>query len=439
MYVNTLITLQENLATYAVDGKKVSGHVTISSPGMIKCYIQNLRGQGRGQEYAFYVLSKTHNKGIRIGKLSNQKESKWRVNEKDIEGSGLKLEELDAAAIVAEDSMRGADTIAMGFKNNRYIIIPLIDAIVKGRSNKTKSSNRTEKDSNWKLKETSSTNTWATINNSMGSNTQGMPEQGIGSNIQEMPVQEIESNTQGIMPKEMESNSQDMMNQVNNDNTTGNEETLEEGDINKQPIYQKGLTKTSNTEGTETDELELIKVAQNLQEVEPEPAIMKQTYGGTPCATSNLPPASAVRERDKEQTFNRCSKELADIVAKLKMDKELKEKISAIESEIESLTRCQDTSSGNTQSSMEETLERHYTAKQIQQEIPMDSSPKNAVHFIQHCMSESVNDNVDFKCVKEPVMKKSDVTLEEVDYISEIDRKIQEIEERRKQEINKEN
>lgn len=131
MYVNTLITLQENLTTYAVEGKKVSGHVTVNSPGMIKCYVQNLKGQELGHKYAFYVFSKTHNKAIRLGELGKNKETHWIVSEKNVEGSGIKLEDLDAAAVVAENNMRGADTIAMGFKNSRYMIIPLIDDIVK--------------------------------------------------------------------------------------------------------------------------------------------------------------------------------------------------------------------------------------------------------------------------------------------------------------------
>ncbi len=45
MYVNTLISLQENIPTYGVEGKTVTGHVTISTPGIIKCYVQNLKKQ----------------------------------------------------------------------------------------------------------------------------------------------------------------------------------------------------------------------------------------------------------------------------------------------------------------------------------------------------------------------------------------------------------
>lgn len=63
MYVNILITLQENLSTYGIDGKKVTGHVTLNSPGLIKCYVQNLRKSTNGQTYALYAFSKAKDKG----------------------------------------------------------------------------------------------------------------------------------------------------------------------------------------------------------------------------------------------------------------------------------------------------------------------------------------------------------------------------------------
>ena len=134
MYVNTLITLQENLSTYGIDGKKVTGHVTITSPGLIKCYVQNLKKQPSGQTYALYAFSKTKDKGVRLGNLGSEKETKWITNGKNIENSGINIEEIDGVAIVVEDNMRGADTILMGFKNNRYMIIPLIDDIFKKKT-----------------------------------------------------------------------------------------------------------------------------------------------------------------------------------------------------------------------------------------------------------------------------------------------------------------
>lgn len=133
MYVNTLITLQENFSTYGLDGNKVTGHVILNSPGLIKCYVQNLKQSISGQTYALYVFSKDKDKGVRVGALSSNKETKWMVEAKDIGGSGITLEEVDGVAIVSEDNQRGADTILMGFKNNRYMIIPLIDQITRKR------------------------------------------------------------------------------------------------------------------------------------------------------------------------------------------------------------------------------------------------------------------------------------------------------------------
>ena len=62
MYVNNLISLQENISTYGIDGQKVTGHVTLSSPGMIRCYVQNLKALPAGNNYVFCVFSKTNNR-----------------------------------------------------------------------------------------------------------------------------------------------------------------------------------------------------------------------------------------------------------------------------------------------------------------------------------------------------------------------------------------
>ena len=80
MYVNNLISLQENISTYGIDNSKVTGHVTLSSPGMIKCYVQNLKPSSSNNGYVFCVFSKHHNKGIKLGKLLTQKETKWLVD-----------------------------------------------------------------------------------------------------------------------------------------------------------------------------------------------------------------------------------------------------------------------------------------------------------------------------------------------------------------------
>lgn len=131
MYVNTLITLQENLPTYAQPGQHIMGHVTLMSPGWIKCYVQNLKPATNESKYTFFIFSKAHQKGIRLGELSTQKETKWLVNEANIEESGLTLNDIDGVCIVDETETNGADTIAMGFMNGRYIIMPMIETILR--------------------------------------------------------------------------------------------------------------------------------------------------------------------------------------------------------------------------------------------------------------------------------------------------------------------
>ena len=73
MYVNELITLQENASTYGEPGKSLSGHITMRSPGRIMCYVQNLQKQSPGNTYGLYLFSKARNKGVRIGELSTER------------------------------------------------------------------------------------------------------------------------------------------------------------------------------------------------------------------------------------------------------------------------------------------------------------------------------------------------------------------------------
>ena len=127
MYVNNLISLQENISTYGIDGHKVTGHVTLSSPGMIRCYIQNLKSLPTSNNYIFCVFSKAQNRGVKLGQLGTQKETRWLVEEKNILGSGLKLEDIDGVALVVDYEMRGIETVAVGFMRERYMLFPIID------------------------------------------------------------------------------------------------------------------------------------------------------------------------------------------------------------------------------------------------------------------------------------------------------------------------
>ena len=130
MYVNTLISLQENIPTYGVEGKTVTGHVTISTPGIIRCYVQNLK-QTNNRTFELYVLSSKQDTGVRIGELGKEKETKWRVDEHSVMGSNIALKDIDGVAIIVkENELRGVDAILLGFKNERFTVLPILESIV---------------------------------------------------------------------------------------------------------------------------------------------------------------------------------------------------------------------------------------------------------------------------------------------------------------------
>ncbi len=130
MYVNTLISLQENIPTYGVEGKTVTGHVTISTPGIIKCYVQNLK-QTNNRKFELYVISSKQNTGVKIGELGEEKETKWRVDEQNVMGGTIALKDIDGVAIIVkENELRGVDAILLGFKNERFTILPILESIV---------------------------------------------------------------------------------------------------------------------------------------------------------------------------------------------------------------------------------------------------------------------------------------------------------------------
>jgi len=564
MYVNTLITLQENLATYAVNGKKVTGHVTINSPGIIKCYVQNLKSVESGVKYTCFAFSKAQDKGVRLGELGTHKESKWLVEEKNVQGSGLKLEDLDAVAIVAENQMRGADTIAMGFKNNRYIIIPMIDDIIKrmpsigsqvvkpdpiveGTHSITKSSNN--KNTSYSLKEGYSSNSSVSANTSnqgsgsnqgtqqntgntmpnqgtnwsqgSGSNqgtqqntgntmaNQGMNwSQGNGSNqgaqqntTNTMPNQGMnwsqgngsnqgaQQNTTNTMPNQgmnwsqgsgsnqgAQQNNNSMMEStavqqaemtqvsnipVNNNNTYGQGETLEESDFTKVPILKNEFEAKLATESIENEDAELIKIAEKLNETEKEPAIQKGVKSGIPYASN---PATATVVRDDEEQLvhtteiiEKTSEELKRIIAKLKDDKEIKEKILDIEKQVQNIRQSPEEYRATDKSKVEQTLEKNYVSKQRQdtdereqfepvinveddlkefiQEEEIDTSPKKALAFIKSHLNSNMQEDVnDSEAAEKITLEQQESIQNEIDYIKEIDRRIQDIAERRRQE-----
>ena len=528
MYVDTLITLQENLTTYAVDGKKVSGHVTINSPGMIKCYVQNLKGFGSGHEYMCYAFSKAYNKGVRIGALSTQKESRWRVNEKDVAGSGLSLSDLDAVAIVAENGMRGTDTVLMGFKNNRYMIIPLIDDMVKaGQKAKSQEKKQVEckesklvnhkniiqpdavvegenpvskindgkKDGGLKLQEnqqnantsgtvssvvTTPSNIWTPIHSNQtmmqpangennmsvqsGNANHNMPNQ----NQEQQPIdqgsimsaqngnanynnmanqsQEEQPTDQGIIMSAQNGNANHNMTNQNQQ-----QQSIDQGNpsnmnykASKTPVLgEYEFDAIVATEGLEDNTSTLTKQAENLPEVEKAPAVSTSVKSGEGYATSINQEASVVRKEQNMDEMERIADELAqeleNIIAKLKGEGIATEKLLEVEKQIEAI--------GNTARSysMEQTLENRYTSQQAresdeniednlvnhEEKVIGDTSPKNAITYIKGCMSTGDTKQAFSKL---PIADNECDISEEIDYLSEMDRKIQEIEQRRKNE-----
>lgn len=540
MYVNTLITLQENLTTYAVAGKKVTGHVTINSPGMIKCYIQNLKGQeSESMTYSFYAFSKVMNKAVRIGNLSKHKETRWLVDETNIEGSGIKLEDLDAVAVVMENSMRGADTVAMGFKNNRYIIIPLIDEAIKKlpwmkdkQADKNESSKKeqaiekkTEKSSIQNIdsekkqksyvvtkenkpmvkseathevshpvgitKNTSDSSSMklnsyesskpqsGSMNTSMGvANNKAdekmladdlKPDQGMDITISNMQVQgsiasqesiESKGNTasqDSMKSQESTASQENIQYQGNNNNTVVEIQSSGESDFIKGQLSAKSeFCETMPMDNLSDEELQLMKIAKKLQEVDREPTIKKVEEADNPVSLNNTSSDSKAREEEDsiDEALQKTSEELRSIIERLNGDMQIKEKIESIERQIEKISELSRDQKATDKPRLEQTIEKQYLGKQDQanherrnivgiseqneiedvtQQVQEDTSPQNALNFIKDSMNK-------FPPVKPQEKASENKSLlneqrrveEEVDYISKIDQKIREIEERRK-------
>lgn len=117
------------MPTYGADGDKVTGHVTIKSPGLIKCYIQNLKKPKDNMEYIFCLMSKGKNRGVKIGNVGEEKETRWLVNQNNINGSGLKLEDIDGMAVVMDAKNKAPETVLLGFVKDRYQVYHIIDEL----------------------------------------------------------------------------------------------------------------------------------------------------------------------------------------------------------------------------------------------------------------------------------------------------------------------
>nr|WP_054740078.1 DUF6128 domain-containing protein [Cellulosilyticum ruminicola] len=85
----------------------------------------------KNRTFELYVLSSKKNTGVKIGKLGEEKETKWRVEEKNIMGGSLELKDIDGVAIVVkENDHRSVDAILVGFKNERFTVLPILESIV---------------------------------------------------------------------------------------------------------------------------------------------------------------------------------------------------------------------------------------------------------------------------------------------------------------------
>ena len=560
MYVNTLITLQENLSTYGIDGKKVTGHVTITSPGLIKCYVQNLKKQIDGRTYAFYAFSKTKDKGIRLGSLSNDKETKWIIDGKNIGNAGINLEELDGVAIVVEDDMRGADTILIGFKSNRYMIIPLIDEIYKKRlrpgntaakadssvsspvkpgglanpsakasssvsspvklGDSVNSSAKTSSSVSSPVKLGDSANSLAKASSSVSSPVK-LGDSATSSAKASSPVSSPVKLGEPVNPSAKASSSVnssvkigdsatssaeadslvsllvklgdlanssakasssvnspvktgESVNPFNQSDYPGNApprnekksgiivepDPLQEGvcpitipsgqqgnidkqDFKKIKALDKQVDKEIECERLEDIDIDLLKIAEKLQEIGKEPNIKQGKKSDRPLTSSNIPIADSIRE-DAKPEHDEVSRELQRIINMLKENQEVRQKTKGIEEQIEKMRQLPQNHKLVQKSNLEKTLESRYMAQQLtgeeeeelEKEESLDTCPKNALNFIS-AETEGIEIQSIVQQNSEQVegfeKKESTNFQDEIDYIGEIDKKIREIESRRRQ------
>ena len=513
MYVNTLITLQENFSTYGLDGNKVTGHVTLNSPGLIKCYVQNLKQSISGQTYALYAFSKAKDKGVRIGALSSNKETKWMVEAKNIGGSGITLEEVDGVAIVSEDNQRGADTILMGFKNNRYMIIPLIDQITRKRlSPKPQTSGSTGNSENHTKKsmkpenpppepqkpvEVESPVPKPLVMGCLGSPMPKLPQQPVPGCLGSLPpmppvpeslakptpsvptLEEVNKPTPSVPTLESPNNSSPSVSvQESSDDLTqssppnpSTEEVSEHmveadeipSDLGPSVLQQKDSTQEpgpvipnssmpeyqEETGGADTVNISVLKIAEMLKEIE-----MKAKV--EPIAKANQEKeeredAESLNQdikqnlEDKTRIHKKVTQELRRIINILRENKENREEDRGVKEQIEKMRELPQSHKLTEKPTIEKTLESRYMEQKIEEclgeehferIISNDTTPKKALNFIL-----KQQDEVEFVANKTPEgtesreeAYKEKVEQPPIDYLSEIDKKIKEIEAKRKQE-----
>ncbi|MGL5675758.1 MAG: hypothetical protein ACRDDX_05075 [Cellulosilyticaceae bacterium] len=129
MYVNTFICLEENVSGYGKNKKHPSGHVTITSPGVVKCYIQDL--EKIAKPYMVYLVSKKMNKAIRLGNINAPEETKqttWKIDQNNIQGSGVTAKDIDCIVVIVEgETIGNTDTVLAGYTGDKYLTTSLIE------------------------------------------------------------------------------------------------------------------------------------------------------------------------------------------------------------------------------------------------------------------------------------------------------------------------
>lgn len=129
MYLNTFIGLEENVTGYGARQKRPSGHVTITTPGIVKCYVQDLRPLAT-KEYILYALGKDK-KAVRLGKLNDPSQNKqtiWNIDIENVNAQNISAKDIDCVAILIEgEDIGSTDTIMMGYAKDKYLITSLLE------------------------------------------------------------------------------------------------------------------------------------------------------------------------------------------------------------------------------------------------------------------------------------------------------------------------
>ena len=222
---------------------------------------------------------------------------------------------------------------------------------------------------------------------------------------------------------------------------SGQQGNIDEGDLKKIKTLDKQVNKEIECERLENIDIDLFKIAAKLQEIGKESNIKQGKKSDRPLTTSNIPIDESIREGPKPE-HDEVSRELQRIINMLKENQEVRQKAKGIEEQIEKMRQLPQNHKLVQKSNLEKTLESRYMAQQlmgeeeIEKEESSDTSPRNALNF----MSTETN-GIDIPSivqqnseqVEEVEKKENTNSLDEIDYIGEIDKKIREIESRRRQ------